>query len=101
MKKMIVLALTQLFAFHYSLLTMTAQPGYDLTKLSHERLDRGVVAIRNGEKVVVSWRTLASDGTGQPFDLYRNGVKLNDLFLSEFGHTFYFDYFLNRNQQLY
>ena len=64
MKKMIVLALTQLFAFHYSLLTMTAQPAYDLTKLSHERLDRGVVAIRNGEKVVVSWRTLASDGTG-------------------------------------
>ena len=26
---------------------------------------------------------------------------LHDMFLSEFGHTFYFDYFLNRNQQLY
>ena len=90
MKKMIVLAMTQLFAFHYSLLTMTAQPAYDLTKLSHERLDRGVVAIRNGEKVVVSWRTLASDGTGQPFDLYRNGVKLNDQPLTK-GGTFYID----------
>ena len=90
MKKMVILAMTQLFAFHYSLLTMTAQPGYDLTKLNHERLDRGVVAIRNGEKVFVSWRTLASDGTGQPFDLYRNGVKLNDLPLTK-GGTFYID----------
>ncbi len=26
---------------------------------------------------------------------------LRDLFKSEFGHTFYYDYFLNRNQQLY
>ena len=26
---------------------------------------------------------------------------LRDLFKSEFGHTFYYDYFLNRNQKLY
>ena len=71
-------------------LTSTAQPNYNLDKMHRERLDRGVVAIRQGEKVVVSWRTLRSDAKGQSFDLYRNGEKLNQQPLTD-GGTFYID----------
>ena len=67
-----------------------AQPRYDLDKMKLERLNRGVVAIRNGSQVVVSWRTLRSDATGQVFDIYRNGVKLNQSPLTE-GGTFFTD----------
>ena len=67
-----------------------AQPRYDLDKMNRERLNRGVVAIRNGSQVVVSWRTLRSDATGQVFDIYRNGVKLNQSPLTE-GGTFFTD----------
>ena len=58
-------------------MTAIAQPRYDLEKMSRERLNRGVVAVRSGDRVVVSWRTLSSDAKGQPFDVYRNGEKLN------------------------
>ena len=43
-----------------------------------ERLDRGVVAVRQDDgRVFVSWRILRGDAKGQAFDVYRNGVKLN------------------------
>lgn len=42
--------------------TMTAQPGYNYSKLQREKLNRGVVAIReNPSEVIVSWRYLSSD----------------------------------------
>ncbi len=44
-------------------MTAIAQPRYDLEKMSRERLNRGVVAVRSGERVVVSWRTLSSDAS--------------------------------------
>ena len=75
MKKIAIITL--LFTLQCSLFTVSAQPRYDLAKLKHERLDRGVVAIRQEGKVIVSWRTLASDAVAEPFDIYRNGTKLN------------------------
>ena len=71
-------------------LGVNAQPNYDLSKLKHEQLNRGVVAVRDGGKVIVSWRTLRDDKTAEPFDLYRNGKKLNAAPLAK-GGTFYID----------
>ena len=88
MKKIAIITL--LFTIYCSLFTVTAQPRYDLTKLKHERLDRGVVAIRQEGQVIVSWRTLASDKPGEAFDLYRNGTKLNTQPLTK-GGTFFID----------
>jgi rhamnogalacturonan endolyase len=57
-----------------------------------EKLDRGVVAIRqDGDMVVVSWRVLASDPNGVAFNIYRatgdaEPVKLNDKSLAGATH---------------
>ena len=69
---------------------LQAQPRYDMQHINREQLDRGVVAIRQGKQVVVSWRTLTSDAVGQAFDVYRNGQKLNSQPLCQ-GGTFYID----------
>lgn len=67
-----------------SALTCGAQSAYDHSKLQMEELGRGVVAIReNPSKVFVSWRYLSSDPRGIKFDVYRNGVKLNDKSISD------------------
>jgi len=45
--------------------------------LKHEKLGRGVVAIReNSQTVFVSWRYLSSDPMNVGFNVYRNGIKL-------------------------
>ena len=67
-----------------------AQPRYDRTQLNLEHLNRGVVAFRDGAQVIVSWRTLSSDAIGQPFDVFRNGQKLNTAPLTK-GGTFFID----------
>lgn len=54
-----------------------AQPRYQRNRMMLEALNRGVVAIRSGNQVVVSWRTLSSDKPGEAFDVYRNGEKMN------------------------
>ena len=82
--------LTTLFLLLTVVATTVAQPAYKLEKMNREKLDRGVVAIRDGQKVIVSWRTLSSDRKGQPFDVYRNGEKLNDKPLKR-GGTFFTD----------
>ena len=71
-------------------LVATAQPCYDLDDMGRESLNRGVVAIRSGHQAVVSWRTLTSDIAGQPFDIFRNGEKLNPSPLVK-GGTFFVD----------
>ena len=71
-------------------IVMYAQPRYDMQNISREQLDRGVVAVRSGDRVVVSWRTLTSDSAGQSFDLFRDGKKLNKEPLSK-GGTFFID----------
>ena len=56
------------------------------TMLAEERLDRGVVAVRQADgKVFVSWRMLKSDTKDMAFDVYRNGTKLNKKPLTEGG----------------
>ena len=67
-----------------------SQPRYDMTNIQREQLNRGVVAIRQSDKVIVSWRSLLGDRKGQAFDVYRNGEKLNSAPLTE-GGTFFVD----------
>lgn len=67
-----------------------AQPRYDMSQLNCEKLGRGVVAVRNGQQVVVSWRTLMADAIGEAYDVYRNGEKLNADPLTS-GGTFFVD----------
>ena len=71
--------------------TTWAQPKYDLTKISREKLNRGLVAVRTQDgRVALSWRTLGSDKKGELFDIYRDGVKLNTQPLTS-GGTFFID----------
>ena len=67
-----------------------AQPQYDRSKLKSEKLNRGVIAVRDGGKVIVSWRTLSSDAIGESYNVYRDGVKLNRKPLKK-GGTFFID----------
>ncbi len=43
-----------------------------------EYLNRGVVAVKTDQGVFVSWRSLVSDDKAMTFDIYRDGVKVND-----------------------
>ena len=88
MNKTILSTLALLVAFHFSLSTAIAQPRYDFGKLKREQLDRGVVALRDGGKVIVSWRTLHTDRVGESFDIYRDGQKLNTQPLTKGGTLF-------------
>lgn len=57
----------------------SAQTAYDYSKLRMEDLGRGVVAVRqNQDEVFVSWRYLSSDPSNVSFNVYRDGVKLNE-----------------------
>jgi rhamnogalacturonan endolyase len=59
--------------------------------MSREKLNRGLVAVRTQDgRVALSWRTLSSDRKGEPFDIYRNGTKLNAQPLTQ-GGTFLID----------
>ena len=72
-------------------LTALAQPKYDYSLLSTEKLDRGVVAIRQSDgRAFISWRTLMTDPKGAAFDVYRNGQKLNQAPLTK-GGTWFID----------
>ena len=63
---------------------------YDFSKLKMERLGRGTVAFRSGEKeAVVSWRYRMQDPTNIAFNVYRDGVKINRSPVS--GATFFRD----------
>lgn len=83
--------------FYFSVLIILScipvfgQPRYDMKRIQREKLGRGVVALRGEGQVFVSWRTLSSDKKGQTFDVYRNGVKINDAPLKS-GGTFFTDH---------
>ena len=80
--------LTTVFAIVAGL-HLWAQSRYDFSNLQREQLDRGVVAVKTQDgKVAVSWRTLTCDQKGQPFDVYRNGVKLTKQPLVKGGTLF-------------
>nr|WP_231952964.1 rhamnogalacturonan lyase [Paenibacillus sp. AD87] len=42
-----------------------------------EFLDRGVVAVKTGTGVFVSWRLLGTEGSNVSFNVYRDGTKIN------------------------
>jgi rhamnogalacturonan endolyase len=52
-----------------------------------EKLDRGVVAMATGSGVFISWRVLGVDDPGTRFNLYRDGVRLNDVPLEASNFT--------------
>ena len=86
MNKVII---TLLVALTFQCSPLHSQPRYDFSKLITERLDRGVVAVHQDDgSVFVGWRILRSDQKGEPFDVYRNGVKLNQQPLTEGGSHF-------------
>jgi rhamnogalacturonan endolyase len=67
-----------------------AQPRYQKEQMALEKLNRGVVALRHDNQVVVSWRILSSDRQGEAFNVYRNGEKMNKQPLMT-GGTFFVD----------
>lgn len=80
--------------------SLIAQPNYDYTKLKREKLNRGVIAIReNPSKVAVSWRYLSSDPMNEAFDVYRDGQKLNKHPLK--NATFFQDSYKGTESALY
>lgn len=70
--------------------TVSAQPRYDMQHICREKLNRGVVAIKSNGKVAISWRLLKADQADTPFDVYRNGEKLNSKPIAD-GGTFFID----------
>lgn len=55
-----------------------AQPRYQYNQMNLEKLNRGVVAVRNAQgQVYVTWRLLRSDAPDQSFEVYRNGEKIS------------------------
>ncbi|MDR1381841.1 MAG: rhamnogalacturonan lyase [Tannerella sp.] len=48
-----------------------------------EYLDRGLVAVKAADGVFLSWRLLDGDSSGESFNIYKNGVLLNQQPLSE------------------
>ncbi|NLO70884.1 MAG: rhamnogalacturonan lyase [Porphyromonadaceae bacterium] len=77
-----------LLLFLFTLLTncqsVSAGPAYDFTKLKREKLNRGLVAIRESDTTVnISWRYFSSDPIHTSFDIYRNGMKLNSVPLTK------------------
>jgi rhamnogalacturonan endolyase len=93
MKKFVILILLGVFLqapMTRHLAPLHAQPNYDFSRLKCEQLNRGVVAFRSEGKVIVSWRILTTDAVSQPFDIYRNGTKLNKRPIKR-GGSFFID----------
>ncbi len=81
-------------------ITVFSQAKYDFSKLQLEKLDRGVVAVReNPETVAISWRYMSSDPENQAFDIYRDGKKLNKKPITE--ATFYKDNYKGKGAAKY
>lgn len=67
-----------LFLFIIVCCGLFAQPNYDYSKLKREKLGRGLVVIKKDQGVnFVSWRYLSTDHINTTFNIYRNGVKIN------------------------
>jgi hypothetical protein len=78
-----------LLLFMTGLSAAYAQPMYNYNKMSTEKLDRGVVAVRQADgKVAVSWRILRDDHKHEAFDVFRNGLRLNPQPLTKGGAFF-------------
>lgn len=58
--------------------TTTQPSGAQVGGRQLEVLDRGVVALATGSGNFVSWRALGQDDAATAFNLYRDGVRVND-----------------------
>lgn len=58
-----------------STVNLAAQPQYDYSNMQREKLDRGVVAVKSGNSVFVSWRFFDTDPEDTQFEVWRNGIK--------------------------
>ena len=107
MKRILLLATTTMLC-----LSAAAQTNYDVSKLSTEKLDRGIIAVRQDDgKVFISWRVLRDDAKGEAFDVYRyttddlqqgrEGQKLNTLPLTSSGSWFIDEQPLNGQDAVY
>ena len=56
---------------------LAAQPAYDYSRIQTEDLGRGLVCVRDGDSVVISWRLLNDDTAQTAFNVYCNNKKLN------------------------
>ena len=63
------------------LLSLLALLGISSNKVSAQRiqqpLGRGVVAVKNGNNVFISWRKLAQEPEDIQYNVYVNGIRLN------------------------
>ena len=85
-----LVVLIGLFALSASAAYPQPATAYDFSKLRLEKLGRGVVAFRSGEReAVVTWRYRMQDPTNLAFNVYRDGQLLNAQPLA--GATFYKD----------
>ena len=76
MKRILVLALLLSSVF------CGAQTDYDFSRLKMEDLGRGVAAVRRSpSEVFVSWRYLSGDPSDISFNVYRDGVLLEGMFM--------------------
>ncbi len=83
--KRFILFLSMMFAAG----TVSAQTQYNLKNMVKEKLDRGVIAIRQADgNVAVSWRILNDDQENEAFDVYRNGKRLTSKSLTKGGSIF-------------
>lgn len=57
---------------------LTLAMGFGLANATRqmEALDRGLVAVKTGNGVFLSWRVLGTDGNATGFNLYRDGAKI-------------------------
>ena len=84
------IVLVGLFALSASAASPQPATAYDFSKLRREKLGRGIVAFRSGEReAVVTWRYRMQDPTNLAFNVYRDGQLLNAHPLA--GATFYKD----------
>ena len=83
MKKLTFLLCLTLLA-----MAVAAQPRYNKEQMQLEKLNRGVVAFRSGDSVVVSWRILPTDQQGESFHVYRNGQEISGQPLTSGGSFF-------------
>ena len=51
-----------------STVNLAAQPQYDYSNMQREKLDRGVVAVKSGNSVFVSWRFFDTDPEDTQFE---------------------------------
>jgi rhamnogalacturonan endolyase len=88
-------------ALAMGLASMTvAQPAYDLASMQKEKLNRGVVAIRESQSAVaLSWRYLSSDPMNTTFNVYRDGTKIASVPSSK--GTFYRDQYSGTSRTTY